>query len=163
MQMQHNNQFNWLNFLEANESSFNFQLLEKSDTDWWFKCQYCGESLTDPTKKRAHIYLNSGMYVCYRRGEKRTFPDFLKEKHPDLYGQYLILTNSSDNCYRFDHSENKDKIENVDSGIKLVDYSSLSFVKIKPFLHDSVIEYLNKRKLSTDLFLFDNKSGKAVS
>jgi len=33
-----------------------------------FACPYCGDSLTDPNKKRGHLYLSTQTYKCYNDG-----------------------------------------------------------------------------------------------
>ncbi len=52
-----------------------------------FRCPICGDSETNPHKKRGYVMFNDGVwtYVCYNKCGSMNFIDYLKQYHPMTY------------------------------------------------------------------------------
>lgn len=77
-----------------------YALVEHNDC-FNFVCPVCGD-MTRINKKKAYIYKDKWLYVCYKCGESRSFMGYLKENSPEDYSKLLFYAfrgknNSSDN------------------------------------------------------------------
>lgn len=62
------------------------------DTEWVARCPVCGDSKKDIHKRRFHISLAKGEYLChcFNCDYAATFHKFLKDYFPDLYSDYRV-------------------------------------------------------------------------
>jgi hypothetical protein len=93
-----------------------------------FACPYCGDSLTDPNKKRGHLYLSTQTYKCYNDGCSTWVP---LEKFISKFALKYTLG-----------------VPGVEK--KKVEYKPATSIKKKGFL----IEFLINREVGKQLLVF---------
>ena len=56
-----------------------------------FRCPICGDSKSDPKKRRGYIYEHFGnlRFKCHNCGVASSLPEFLKRVDEELYQEYL--------------------------------------------------------------------------
>ena len=73
---------------------------------WNFACPYCGDSSTDPHKKRGNIYTDKFYYKCYNCGKYKDLHRFLKDFQKDVLSvEEAIYVQEAEASTRMDGSK----------------------------------------------------------
>ncbi len=65
---------------------------KKSNGVYNFRCPYCGDSQKHKNKARGYFFTVKGdlVFKCHNCGVGRSFSNFLKERHPTIYDEYVM-------------------------------------------------------------------------
>lgn len=118
------------------------------NTTFNFRCPICGDS-EYKRKKRGYFYFKKGKYsfFCHNCSASMGLSYFLKERHPDLYGQYLVEKMKEQN------EQNKDPaLKEFEFKFKKPDYVKnsglINLPKISSLKHDHPAkEYIVGRQI----------------
>jgi len=57
-----------------------------------FSCPYCGDSESNPYKRRGYIFFFKGSYIfkCHNCGHSRKFKNFLRDQNISVYEEYIF-------------------------------------------------------------------------
>lgn len=88
------------------------QNVHRESAGYNFACPFCGDSATDPKKKRGHIILKgkwSGHYKCFNCGKFMKIPEFFKAFKTPLTLSALTYAHNQTN-YIYNYSVNTDEV-----------------------------------------------------
>jgi len=108
-----------------------------------FRCDICGDSETNKSKKRGSIFQRDHnlFFNCYNCGYSNHFVGYLKEYHNDLYRSYLLDVKFNKKSDILAKTTPKNKIEKVSEPVM-----GLTPVTKIP----QALEYVKKRKIPQD-------------
>lgn len=100
-----------------------------------FSCCVCGDSKKSKSKRRGWVLFDRDpiLYYCFNCSYSKSFYNFLKEKYPDLFQQYLKPKSAHD---IFDR-----KKQNLDISAKIIKQKSASIEKSIEDVSEKILPY----------------------
>jgi DNA primase len=120
--------------------------LEKKGQYWNFRCILCGDSKTDPKKKRGWILTKGDKvtYHCFNCGESIPILTFLKAHYPAVYKDYIKI------LFKGKKTSHEDKLvqTKIEKDTSENQKSKLPLKKLSQLDDDhKAVEYFRERKL----------------